>query len=392
MTLDAIKVAMIDAFESKPKRKTVASRLKRAVLERAGDGSLVIKHYSSSAAQEIEKYDYEIRAMLSDLGEEAGLAVKWDPCVGDVPLTLENARPALMEYFRERNPSLHGLLASAKSETGSSWHEPRTLLLYIEDGEERKRLLEQMPAIRVALARMMGEGIEVKVFARSVSDAYYAACERVTQENPDLSALLEDTSVSYSYSRRSSSRTVEGVRLTPLFEETESGLLEHREKLEAALREARGGDVTLDIKKAYYTADRLKAKPRKTEWGFGEPHLTESQQAKVDALRAEARAKAQEEARPQMPADKRLTELVEQLRGFADQLVAAAEGQGLENLKNVLVPKTGVDTIDVFSEGWDAEDCIHLHACRRLAAIAKKNGERFARGCNSKCSAYEAGE
>ena len=89
MTLDAIKVAMITAFEEKPKRKSVASRLKRAVLERAGDGSLVIKHYSSSAAQ---KYDYEIRAVLSDLGEEVGLAVKWDPCVGNVPLTLENAK------------------------------------------------------------------------------------------------------------------------------------------------------------------------------------------------------------------------------------------------------------------------------------------------------------
>lgn len=390
MTLDAIKVAIITAFESKPKRKSVSNRLKRAVLERAGDGSLVIKHYSSSAAQEIEKYDYEIRTVLFDLGEEASLAVKWDPCVGNVPLTLENARPALMEYFRERNPSLHNLLASAKSETESGWHLPKTLFLYIEDGEERERLLEQMPAIRAALAEMRGANIDVRVYARSVSEAYYAACERVAQENPDLSALLEDTSVSFSYSRRSSNRTEEGVCLTPLFEETEAGLLEHREELEAALREARGGDVEFDIREAYYTADRLKAKPKKNEWDFGKPRLTESQQAKVDALRAEARAKAQEAVRAQMPADARLIELAEQLRGFADQLDAAAKGQGLENLKNVFVPKTGVDTIDVFSDGWDAEDCIHLHACRRLAAIAKKNGERFVRGCNSKCSAYEA--
>lgn len=38
------------------------------------------------------------------------------------------------------------------------------------------------------------------------------------------------------------------------------------------------------------------------------------------------------------------------------------------------------------------EDCIHLHACRRLQAIAKKrfSGLHIARNCTEDCSAYES--
>lgn len=34
---------------------------------------------------------------------------------------------------------------------------------------------------------------------------------------------------------------------------------------------------------------------------------------------------------------------------------------------------------------WDADDCIHLHACRRLSKVFGKTRARY---CNSRCSAY----
>lgn len=33
------------------------------------------------------------------------------------------------------------------------------------------------------------------------------------------------------------------------------------------------------------------------------------------------------------------------------------------------------------------EDCIHLHACRRMCLITKFHGSR---GCNEQCTAYES--
>lgn len=40
--------------------------------------------------------------------------------------------------------------------------------------------------------------------------------------------------------------------------------------------------------------------------------------------------------------------------------------------------------------GWDGEDCIHLHACRRMSMIAREQGVQLTRGCGKDCSAYES--
>lgn len=40
-----------------------------------------------------------------------------------------------------------------------------------------------------------------------------------------------------------------------------------------------------------------------------------------------------------------------------------------------------------------AEDCIHLHACRRLSKLAEAQfNKKLTRNCNVKCKAYKSGE
>lgn len=384
MTLDAIKVAMITAFEKKEKRKMLVSNLLRAAFTREGDGALVVRHGNRNTAAAIKKYDFELRDELQKMGESVELVVKWDPRLGTGSIDVKDARDALVMYFEEKGSDIASILQDAGCNTSGSRYSvgQQALLFYIKDDSARERLLGQMPAIRAALREMKSDDIAVKVFALPLQEAFCAVLERFREGNPSICALLED--VVSVWGRDESGE----IYATPLFDETKAGLLEHKAEIEAAMSEASKRDVALIVNNAFYDEKRLKSKKKESGLKGTLVSLTEDQLKRVE----EKKSEAQKKMLPQMPADKRLTELAEQLRGFADQLVAAAEGQGLENLKNVLVPKTGVDTIDVFSEGWDAEDCIHLHACRRLAAIAKKNGERFARGCNSKCSAYEAGE
>ena len=40
-----------------------------------------------------------------------------------------------------------------------------------------------------------------------------------------------------------------------------------------------------------------------------------------------------------------------------------------------------------------AEDCIHLHACRRMQLVAKSKGFTYSRGCDKEtCTAYVPGD
>ena len=40
-----------------------------------------------------------------------------------------------------------------------------------------------------------------------------------------------------------------------------------------------------------------------------------------------------------------------------------------------------------------AEDCIHLHACRRLSKLAEEQfNKKITRNCNAKCNAYKSGD
>lgn len=34
------------------------------------------------------------------------------------------------------------------------------------------------------------------------------------------------------------------------------------------------------------------------------------------------------------------------------------------------------------------EDCIHLHACRRVQEVGRRQGHSFSRYCNCDCAAY----
>ena len=385
MTLDELKVALVREFEGREKRKGFVSRLIQSVFAREEDGSVSVRHWSRSAVQDLQKYDFELREAAGRLGEKAPIAIKWDPRVGARLLREEDALAALEEVFREKDPALLDLLKGAKSETGNRWSD-HSLTFYIENDEERERLLERMPAIRAALDEMKGEHIKVKVFALKKEEAFYAARERLRETSPELYSLLEDVV----YAAECYPSGPLGIK--PLFDETSDALLEHKEELEAAVREARKGEVKLRIEEAEWPDKRIRAAAKakgkdKDWWGVRATVLSESQRARVDARIAEAR----EEMRPRIPADEKLRALADQLRLLADQIVEA--GASVENLENVLLLKDAA-LQDAGDDGagdkFGAQDCIHLHACRRLAKIARNEGFTFARGCNRRCGAYES--
>ena len=41
-----------------------------------------------------------------------------------------------------------------------------------------------------------------------------------------------------------------------------------------------------------------------------------------------------------------------------------------------------------YQQVYGMQDCIHLHACRKVQKIARAEGYNFARNCNEHCSCY----